>query len=125
MTLRVCSRPGCPTLTDTGRCPACTTVADQRRGTATQRGYTSRGHQRFRTAVLLRDPICVCDMDCPHHLGTTECLALATVADHWPVSRRDLIAQGLNPNNPDAGRGLCKTCHDRSTAREQPGGWNA
>ena len=125
MTLRVCSRPGCPTLTDTGRCPACTTQADQRRGTASQRGYTSKGHQRFRTAVLTRDPVCVCTSDCDWHLGATECLAIATVADHWPVSRRDLIVQGLDPNNPDAGRSLCARCHNRSTGQLQPGGWNA
>ena len=116
MTLRVCSRPGCPTLTDTGRCPACTTQADQRRGTASQRGYTSKGHQRFRTAVLTRDPVCVCTSDCDWHLGATECLAIATVADHWPLERVELVARGLDPNDPDAGQGMCARCHDHKTA---------
>ena len=62
----------------------------------------------------MRDPICVlCDV------------ALSTVADHYPLSRKELIDQGLNPNDPMHGRGLDKLCHDRSTAVEQPGGWAA
>jgi 5-methylcytosine-specific restriction protein A len=46
-------------------------------------------------------------------------------ADHWPLSRRQLAAQGMNPNDPKHGRGLCTPCHSRETARDQPGGWNA
>ncbi|KAK2701921.1 hypothetical protein QYM36_019422 [Artemia franciscana] len=88
--------------------------ADRSRGTATERGYNTRGHQSFREAVLTRDPICVlCE------------LRHSTIADHHPISRRDLIAAGMNPNDPQYGRGLCKPCHDRATAKNQPGGWNA
>jgi 5-methylcytosine-specific restriction protein A len=111
--LAPCSRPGCPNLTDSGRCPTCAAVADAIRGTASQRGYTSRGHQRFRRLVLRRDPTCVL-------CGT----AIATVADHHPRSRRQLAAAGLNPDDPAHGRGLCKPCHDRATAQHQPGGWH-
>lgn len=113
-TRRVCTRPGCPRLTTSGRCDQCRTDADKARGTATQRGYTSAGHRRFRTAVLDRDPICVLCR-----------LAASTVADHWPLSRRELIAHGLDPDGPAHGRGLCKPCHDRATATNQPGGWNS
>ena len=96
------------------RCPTCSHAADTARGTATQRGYTTKGHRAFRAAVLTRDPVCVL------------CLAtLATIADHYPISRRDLLAAGLDPNEPEQGRGHCKRCHDRETARLQPGGWNA
>jgi len=110
--VKVCSKPGCPNLTTSGRCTACRRKADVARGTATQRGYTSRGHRNFRAAVLRRDPICtVCQ------------LAPSTVADHWPDSRRDLLAAGLDPNDPDRGRGLCAKCHSSETARLQPGGW--
>lgn len=111
----MCSTPGCPTIhPGTGRCPECAAKADKARGTATERGYNSRGHQSFRRQVLARDPVC------------TQChAAYATVADHYPLSRRELIEQGLDPNNPDAGRGLCKPCHDRHTAQAQPGGWHA
>lgn len=110
---RVCPKPGCPTLTDTGRCDTHQRQADQARGTAKQRGYNTPGHRHFREAVLARDPIC------------KQChAARSTVADHYPLSRRDLEMAGLNPNDPTQGRGLCKPCHDRHTAHAQPGGWN-
>ena len=113
MTLRVCSTPGCPTFTDPGhsRCHDHERAADNAREGRSI--YSSRGHRAFRRAVLRRDPLCVL------------CGQLATIADHYPTSRRDLEAQGLNPNDPNAGRGLCATCHNRETARHQPGGWNA
>ena len=114
--MRVCSTAGCPTLYDTphSRCPQHRKQADKARGTSRDRGYNTPGHRTFRAAVLARDPICVL---CRR--------ALATVADHYPISRRDLIELGRNPNHPDAGRGLCKPCHDTETAQHQPGGWNA
>lgn len=111
---KVCPVRGCSRLTAGGRCAECRRKSDRERGTAADRGYTHRGHQLFRLAVLDRDPICVlCD------------LAPSTVADHHPLSRRDLVAAGLDPDDPKHGRGLCKRCHDRETARNQPGGWNA
>lgn len=64
--------------------------------------------------MLDKDPICVA---CH--------LAVATVADHYPLSRRELVIRGMDPNDARHGRGLCKPCHDASTAREQPGGWHA
>ena len=114
--MRVCSVSGCPELYDgkDSRCPRHRAQADRARGTARDRGYASAGHQRFRGAVLDRDPVCVlCDA------------AFSTIADHFPFSRRELEAAGLNPNDPQYGRGLCKPCHDAETAKNQPGGWHA
>ena len=115
--VRVCSVHGCPQLypaSEGSRCPTHRRQADRDRGTATQRGYASAGHKRFRSAVLLRDPICVlCG------------LRQSTIADHYPLSRKELIDRGMNPNDPEHGRGLDKQCHDRETARNQPGGFNA
>lgn len=113
--MRVCNIPGCPTLYEgtEGRCPTHRREADKARGSSRDRGYNTPGHQAFRTAVLTRDPICVL-------CGT----AFSTVADHYPRSRKELLALGLDPNNPDAGRGLCKPCHDTSTSANQPGGWH-
>lgn len=113
--MRVCSVPGCPAIYDgtRSRCPTHYREADKGRGTATQRGYTTRGHQSFRRAVLTRDPICVlCG------------LRQATIADHHPLSRKELLDLALNPNDPTRGRGLCKPCHDTETAHNQPGGWH-
>lgn len=116
MTMRVCSTPGCPTIYPTSegsRCERHRKEADKARGTATERGYNTPGHQAFRRAVITRDPICVLCNVRP-----------STVADHWPISKRDLIAAGLNSNDPTRGRGLCTTCHDTETAKNQPGGWH-
>ena len=112
--LTTCSTAGCPELVTSGRCPACATAAEQRRGSARQRGYGRKHEKRFRRGVLARDIACVLCR-----------AALATVADHWPRSRRELEAAGLDPDDPRYGRGLCETCHNSETARNQPGGWNA
>lgn len=110
--MRVCSVHGCPNIYDdpNTRCPDHRKAADKARGS---RGYGTKGHQAFRTAVITRDPICVLCHQQP-----------STVADHYPHSRRDLIDAGLNPNDPQYGRGLCKPCHDSETAQHQPGGWH-
>jgi len=110
MAWRVCSTPGCPTLHQgTGKCPECRAQADRDRRPHGN-PYSTPGHQAFREGVLARDPICV---NCMRRR--------ATVADHYPIERRDLIAQGLDPNDPDRGRGLCKGCHDTHTARTASG----
>lgn len=49
----------------------------------------------------------------------------AVIADHYPLSRKELLARGLDPDDPRHGRGLCKRCHDQETADRQPGGWAA
>lgn len=121
---KVCSTPGCPTIVNSGRCDTCIAAADARRGTAAQRGYTSRGHGSFRRLVLARDPLCVCT-DTTHQGHGPECLAPSRHADHWPVDRRTLVLRGQNPDDPRHGRGLCGPCHSAHTAAEQPGGWNA
>lgn len=120
-----CSTPGCPGITTGSRCPDCTGQAEQRRGSSTDRGYDARHRHRFRQLVLDRDPTCTCrDKRHRHHAGRL-CFAVATVADHHPLSRRQLLARGLDPNDPDRGRGLCEPCHNAETAQHQPGGWNA
>ena len=111
--LRVCPAPGCPQLTSGGRCGTHAREADQARGTAAQRGYDHCWTRR-RTAYLRRHPFC------------RLCPGLASVADHYPTSRRDLVAQGVS--DPDADhrlRPLCAPCHGKETAHHQPGGWNA
>lgn len=118
--MKVCPVPGCPNLTASGRCEDHKKAADKARGTSTERGYKTRGHlRRFRPGVLERDPLCVLCLE------EGKPPRLSTVADHFPLSRRELIELGLDPDDPQHGRGLCKRHHDRETARHQPGGWNA
>jgi 5-methylcytosine-specific restriction protein A len=112
---RVCGQRGCPTTYEgnESRCPEHRKAAQKRHWEDTK-AYKSAGHRnRFRPGVLDHDPICVlCH------------IAAATIADHWPKSRKELIALGLDPDDPRYGRGLCKPCHDTETAQNQPGGWN-
>jgi 5-methylcytosine-specific restriction enzyme A len=100
-----------------GQCDQCRAAADRARGTAAQRGYDREHETRFRAGVLERDPYCVLCLE----WGIT---TPATVADHYPLSRRQLVKRKLDPNDPQYGRGLCDSCHGRETQRHQPGGWN-
>lgn len=112
--MRVCSTPGCPTIYPTSEGTRCKAHRAQARAARVGNAvYSTAGHKRFRNAVLTRDPICVlCH------------IAEATVADHYPQTRRELEANALNPNHPSYGRGLCAPCHNTHTAHTSPGGWN-
>lgn len=121
--LRVCSTPGCPTLhAGKGKCPTCTAKADKQRR-PNGNPYATRGHRTFRDHVLAKHPYCQCVGECGHH--DTMCGQRSTVADHHPLERRELVDAGLDPNDPQYGRGMCPRCHDRKTSRTSPGGWNA
>src|ERR1044072_9606662 len=104
--LKVCSCVGnctahegsCPELTDSGRCDACDSAAERRRGTAAERGYGHRWSTVVQPRYLRAHPICA--------LGPE----VATIADHYPTSRRDLVAQGVR--DPDAWHRLRPLCAD-------------
>lgn len=109
----VCNVTGCPEITTTTKCDTHTRDKEKERRTTKDPAYSTAGHQRFRTLVLHRDPICViCH------------IAASTDADHYPKDRKQLVLEGLDPNDPNNGRGLCHSCHSKETARNQPGGWN-
>jgi 5-methylcytosine-specific restriction protein A len=108
--MRVCSVPGCPTIYNgtTTRCPTHQQEANETHW-ANTRDYNTPGHRtQFRPAVLKRDPICVICHKAP-----------STVADHHPLTRRELLAVGKNPNDPQYGRGLCTTCDHRQSGQRQ------
>ena len=111
---KVCNGKGCPALVDKGvrLCTECAREAEASRGSAAARGYGRRHRRTFREGVLAMYPICVL---C-HRRPSTE-------ADHYPRSRRELEDDGLDPNDPRFGRGLCKPCHSSETAAHQPGGF--
>ena len=108
----VCNVAGCPELTQDRQCEAHTKERERTRYTTKDKGYNTAGHKAFRTLVLHRDPICVlCDV------------AVATDADHYPIDRKQLVLLGMDPNDPENGRGLCHECHSKETAANQPGGF--
>lgn len=118
----VCTHPYCPTLVPGGgRCPAHQRQAERNRR-PNGNPYATQSHKAFRQAVLALYPLCQCQGECGHHRGL--CAARSTVANHYPIERRDLEAAGLNPNDPQYGRGWCEPCHNAYTARTSPGGWN-
>lgn len=112
MAYRVCTDCKAIHSGDRNPCRTCRVKRDRARRPSGN-PYATPGHRAFRSAVLTRDPICVLCR-----------VARSTVADHYPIERVDLVEQGLDPNDPKRGRGLCKLCHDRSTARRKPAGWN-
>ena len=114
--LKVCSTSGCHELVPSGRCEACDRRADRARGTATERGYGASWARRSRSFVG-RHPLCSWRLP--------GCTLLAVLADHWPLSRRELVRLGVA--DPDADHRLrpsCDRCHRVRTAHDQPGGWH-
>ena len=110
---QACATVGCPEVVPRGRCTGCKTAAERRRGDAGQRGYDETWKRR-RAAYLSHNPICAL------------CHGIANVADHHPLSRRQLAEQGVTDLDADHRlRPLCDRCHNRETAVNQPGGWNA
>ena len=114
--MKVCNVSGCPALGawKRGRCPEHERAADRDRGTPAERGYGREHRLRFREGVLAQHPICRVCRRRP-----------STVADHYPMSKRELDDAGMDSNDPQHGRGLCHDCHSIETAKHQPGGWNA
>lgn len=112
-----CSTPGCQCRTVAGgRCDCCRsrrrTGTDLARGSPAARGYDHVWARR-RLAYLVANPWC------------RLCPRAATVADHYPTSRRDLIAAGVaDPDAEELLRPLCAACHNRATAEHQGGGWH-
>lgn len=114
--LRPCTTPGCRGRAETGRCAACRGAQEAnprlRRGTAAERGYDATWTD-MRIDYLTRHPRCAL------------CGRLATVPDHYPDSRRRLVAAGVaNPDADERLRPLCASCHNRQTAIRQPGGFH-
>lgn len=106
--MRVCAEPGCPALTNATRCDKHRKqkrrTEDARRPNARARGYDKHWQQR-RADFLRAFPVCI------------DCGAPATVADHSPRTRTELIAAGVP--DPDAFGFLeprCAPCHNRKTA---------
>lgn len=113
--MSVCTTPGCPTLTQGGRCDACRVTAQRSRRGSARAGYDTRW-QRTRRAYLMDHPLCECD----------ECEAMPAPL-RPPATEVDHI-DGLGPLGPRGHdwsnlRAMTKAHHSRATALAQPGGW--
>jgi len=113
--LQPCTTPGCPGRATTGRCPHCRAGRQLNRRlkveTAAERGYGA-AWRRLRRDYLQRHPVCVL------------CRRMATIPDHYPRSRKQLLAAGVaDPDADEYLRPLCDPCHRSETGRRQPGGW--
>jgi 5-methylcytosine-specific restriction protein A len=109
-TPRRCAAPGCGahSTSPRGRCPKHL----RKQPSAVAAEYDDHWARRVRLPYLVANPACVL---CGH---------LATVADHWPDSRTQLV--GSRVTDPDAWhrlRPLCVPCHGRETLKHQPSAW--
>lgn len=125
-----CGERDCPDLVygGGGRCPK-HLMARRAASTRFRREHDgdlyARGHRRrFRPGVLRKHPYCQCERTDHAWHREIACPQPSTDADHWPVDKRTLIALGLDSDDPQHGRGLCRRCHSSATARLQPGGWH-
>lgn len=112
---RPCTHAGCGKLVHdgSGRCESHKRLEkralDERRGTAAERGY-SAAWQKARAGFLVKHPLCRTH----EQQGRVEA---ATVVDHIVPHKgdKDLFWRRTN------WQPLCKSCHDRKTAREDGG----
>jgi len=107
MRMRVCAHPGCPVLSEHGRCPR---HRDQGRQSAAARGYGANW-ARARQDFLRAFPTC-------QYFG---CGEPAVDVHH---------VDGLGPTGPRGFdwanlKGLCHAHHSALTIRDQPGGFTA
>ena len=104
-----CTVPQCGGFGEVrGRCRAHATEGERSRGYANERGY-GPAWRAIRVEFLLLNPICI------------DCGAPATVPDHFPRSRKELLADPT-VEDPDAFEHLvprCTPCHNSSTARRR------
>ena len=111
--MRVCPEPGCPELTEGGRCERhrleARRASDARRPSARKRGYDQRWEQTSSDYLAAH-------RFCEDEEG---CIEPATEVHHL---------DGLGPLGPDGHdwnnlQALCHRHHSKRTARDQPGGW--
>lgn len=88
--------------------------SDRARGSASERGYGEHHRGTFRNGVFaMWGDTCVWDVN------GNPCGRDATHADHHPHSRRELVALGHDPDDPQHGRPLCEHHHNRHTGMTQ------
>lgn len=113
--LLTCAQPGCYNLQP---CPE-HAKKPSTQPSASSRGYGSRW-QQIRKAFLAANPLCAGNGTGSHH---PHCDGKATIPDHHPLTRAELVRQGVA--DPDAFHRLVPRsdpCHKSITVRFD-GGW--
>lgn len=123
----------CGARVKSGRCPACSRIVEQRRGSASQRGYgTSWEAFRLQFMSLLVQagiaPVCGAALPDGPRTQDSQCQQQGVVngdrlhLDHEPPLQeweRRIISRICDPSRVQF---LCATCHSAKTRREQTGG---
>lgn len=109
-----CTIPGCPARSTTaGPCPVHARQRVRRKHLQANEQYGGAWPIR-RLDYLARNPWCAL---CPRP---------ATIADHWPRTRRQLLtARVQDPDDDRYLRPICRPCHNKQTGLNVPGGWHA
>lgn len=106
---RPCAHAGCPALVEYGKCDEHRKQAEQRRGSAHERGYGKRW-QAARAGWLREHPLCA-----EHERQGL--IAAGNEVDHIIPHRGDMTLFWQRSN----WQTLCKACHSSKTAREDGG----
>lgn len=103
---RPCSATECGNwAVDRGLCAGHARAREDDRGSASDRGYGARW-RAIRERFLAENPWCL------------DCGRAAEVADHAPISRRELVAAGdPDPDDPSHLEPRCTSCHNSRTGR--------
>lgn len=132
--VRPCAEPMCPELVESGRCRVHARQRDQRRGTATARGYTSHWSRVFKPWFIRRliaagsAPVCGAALPGGPSLTASRCRAQGLLNDrhlhlhHDPPLRDDERHDRRTVENPIRVGLLCESCHAAETQREQQAG---
>lgn len=133
--LRACSEPGgCPELVESGRCPKHQRQTEQRRGTATSRGYDSYWSKVFRPRFMRLliaagvAPVCGAALPGGPAMTASTCKAQGLLndrhlhLDHDPPLRPEERGDRRAVCDPLRVGFLCRADHARKTQREQQTG---
>lgn len=109
--MRLCAHPGCPTLTNTRRCPEHTREHERRRGTRQQRGY-DKTHDKLRAQWAPRVAT-----------GTVHCANPHCLRPHDPlIHPGEPWDLGHNPNRHQHRGPEHAACNRSEAGRTHPGG---
>lgn len=108
--MRTCAQPGCPALVIRGRCSAHAREADQRRGTATERGYTTEW-AAYSRAYRRAHPKCGEQSDGTLDPTHSRCLQAGRIAASECVDHIVPVSRGGDFWDPANHQALCLACN--------------